>query len=585
MNFSNRLRSLEGRLSDDFATTLYEASGRDGATAWSIVAAVEKEHKDSASAAISTSAGAASQHGSMDVVNMTAAFQLVPFRELEEASRSLDLTTRAGELELLAQAFDGENVLAIRALISSSAKGLGQRPVLLLLFNMQDRIGPYLDLVLCADSVTAKVPRHMTKFSVMPKRAVPVVRGGTAQPTLADLHHMEFLAPLCGFFFERVPWVNGRGAYVDWVGFNTRSAEAPPRVNELDMYTVETIARSLGSFIHRVFVALGFPDSLDSGDEGFTWATFTVFYITHLQRALQMETLEEQYRHLTLCHTSYVEALQLTGENARRAIFGSRPAAHTLRKALFSRDSPPVQALLLAEEAWENTRAMREAIGFSLSNLGQFTAAHRMELPLRSKDPSLAAPAGRNAKQQQQQQQQQQHPQVKKPKLLQGPGPDTSSGTQASGHDVEPGSFEGTFAWLEADKLLLISGSVWFVVAIAKLYKVGVDSVCWPYVLSRRPDVKRKGCCLMWGTPGHTSDSSACHSLAGFDVKASSENTTLCRKPTAGESAKLSKQPALLRTPTASPGKGKGAGKGNGKGKGKGTPLQRGRGKAQPASS
>ena len=71
--------------------------------------------------------------------------------------------------------------------------------------------------------------------------------------------------------------------------------------------------------------------------------------------------------------------------------------------------------------------------------------------------------------------------------------PDDLQGGDGEPQARAPGSLSNTWVWLKPNALLLISGLVWDVAALAKHLKVGVASTCWPFQLNRRLALRVQG--------------------------------------------------------------------------------------------
>lgn len=101
-----------------------------------------------------------------------------------------------------------------------------------------------------------------------------------------------------------------------------------------------------------------------------------------------------------------------------------------------------------------------------------------------------------------------------------------------------------TFKWVSGGKELHISGLVWNIDALGR--KVGIPpalirSKCWPFLLTRRGEVKRPGLCANFGQePGHKHAKDSAHTVPRpLDLLNLSTDRRLCRYPTDAEAAAL----------------------------------------------
>ena len=442
------------------------------------------------------------------------------FRTCELACAKLDLTTAAGQLKALEFAFSSGSTLIAR-LILYGEKSLAKRhPFLTSLMECRVALTHYYGYCLTVDRTTGKPPKRAEHWSVTGKDSA-----STALLTAWCKQH------LVGFdYYHNEGGVYPLKSAIDGTVFE--------RIKDEDFYCRPGCVRDYCTWMHTMSLADGFANSTTNG---FTWLTWCDFYVSHLQRCTRLNNLDEQLAWLRDATDQFV-AFQRYVQDHKRQLITSPRLEENVFDAIAPFDVPPAQQIRSANADQEEFLTHRDR--WKWLGSAQAPVIDPEKLPLLSSAKAKGEPS--------------QPPKPAPKKANKKPSPTKpSSGKQPLGDDpnappahkkamLEPGSTANQAVWLKpvnsAKPLLLVSGRVWDVQAVAKHYKTTVAAKCWPTILNRRAPHNKLSNCPSYGKPGCTSIDDAKHGLANFDWEEAAAQ--FARVPTEDERKKIPPMPS-----------------------------------------
>lgn len=476
---------------------LREVAAQPNSTAVSIVAALLRER-----AAVLETVGRSSQRAedgssvesSMpDALASEAAFvKSREFRSLCQTIDSIDLSTLDGLRLALDAGFDGNCVVAVRALCATSR---GPDPIvkghriLRVLNDIRSARVDYFNYVLRVDRDSGIVEPPMLEYAFASTQDSALLN----QFLQFEFHHMDWYAAPCGLQGFR-QHLNG------WI--------SPMQTSKLDHYIQPDLLRELGLFGQRLFVALGC--TVASNVEGYDFAGLCNFFADHLNLARRLCTLDEKYSWLENAQKQFVSALAYISTAIRQKVYSSEPASVLLSRVLVPVSAECIQSCLTAQNEVKVLTAHRQKWQHIFNVAGSSLAPVSDVLPLLSeraaamkgskRTPGAISSGGANKAQRKE-----------RPPTATPATPNTTAAEQA----LPPGSLVASWSFANGGKYLLISGKVWNIEALAKHLGVQRSSVCWPYVLAGGRDFNRPARCDLWGKQGHKSASDSAHQLKG----------------------------------------------------------------------
>lgn len=548
---------------------LAAAAGEAGATAASIVTSLIRHVQSlraGASVAGPASGGGATGAASAPHDAIEEALTGSAFLTFKAAVSSADFLTAGGRQTAFEAATVGDCVLPIRVLALGEV-GLSKRdPALGSLLTLRPFLPDwytYCAAVEITADGTGVIPQALTSWGITGE-------GGT-QTTFLD----QFLR----FEYDSMNWL-GSHAQPGLLHYLSRLRRQ--RINAphaADHYCVPATTRALGDFGQALFSGTGYPAAPappgGGGPAGYSFKTWMDFYADHCEKATTLPTRAAQLDWLDDAELQMLDALRLMSLSAKAEICAVEGIRDHVLNALLPYDCRPAAYMRAKvanlEEDIEREARMRP-FGHAAAPPAAFAHAH--QLPLRSerraKLPSLKrARAGEDGEGGED-----------------GGRPDLLAG----GVDLPP-KLTGSApipVWLKNNELLLVSGRVWRVKALAAQLGIAVKSKCWGVLLSgRKGSNKLVGCCTHCKGEDHATLTSSAHVLDGFDP--ADYRAGFSDRPKDGEWARaLAAQPRLTAALEAA-GQGwlltgRNGGKGGGGGGGKGGRAGRasGRGGRQP---
>lgn len=405
----------------------------------------------------------------------------VSFRRVMSLVSSVDPEARDGARLILTHGFDGECVIAVRVLLSTSRGGdliAKRHPVLSLLNDARTSRPGYFNYALRLSVKLGDVPKKMLSFEFASE---------TSQGLMKQFLQLDFAA---------MDWISAPHGLQGW-----RQADngwtRPQVVDPADHYCQPDLLTELGNFGHRLFLAIGCADHVASG---YTFLTLCLRFAEHLRLARRLDTLQEQYAWLERSSSKFVAALGVVSNNLSQKLYSSNPATRTLRGPLIDDDAEPLAAIANAEISLERMTENRQDWEiFRASSSSSHPPAAGDTLPLlsqrRIKGVSRPPPRSSEGKSP-----------VKRAKI---------------GDDLQQGLPPGTllnWCYAKNGEYLLISGRVWNLKPLARYLGVKLSAPCWPFLLCSASEQNRAARCNKWGRPGHKSTSDTAHRIPGFGV-------------------------------------------------------------------
>ena len=459
------------------------------------------------------------------------------FRTITNLLSTLDTSTAEGRRDILAAAFDGDCVVAVRVLLSTTEMGdaLAKRHSTLAMLNelRMHRLA-YFDYLLCleTDPQSASfgtVPHRMLKYS------------------LASEHNVTLLNGLLGLQFDTEDWI---AAPHGLMGLKQRrdGALQPIVHDKRDYFCQPQLITELCQFLHVLLTGIG---GVATSSSGFTFLTLGAFFSNHLNKATRQTTETQVVNWVIRASNQFQSALTAIRLRLRSIILAARPADVTLKTHILEFDAACIQPLRNAERLVEeiaDRRAEQEALDGAPSGSSSGAAHNSYSLPLLSKVKSLTPANPGKTKE------------VDKKTLNKRLLEETPALTASEG--LPHGCLRNSWKLLSGNKLLIISGKAWDLPKCSRKLGIPLQGPCWPFLLSLCEDKNRLARCDKVNDSKHAAADSEAHKwlskvlALGHDALAEE-----CAKPaTAAQKANLSNKPDF--------GQGKGQGRGRGRGQG-----------------
>ena len=488
------------------------------------------------------------------------------FLDLVQAMAPLDSHSSEGRLQILDAAFQSRHALVGRLLLKGE-DGLARRhPILSTLYNIRGDLGDYIAYCQAVDPSLGLRPNGL---GIVPTRA----RSWTYNnPTSGE--PCQNLKQLMAFSVEKMAIHDGDHSMYYLKGLLTNKAGRIAAIHELDYYTIITAVEDWSDFMHRTIVAIGGPDVVQPPLAGYTIKTFCDFYLKHIKIALTLNSLREQVVWLAKAAKDFRLFIGILNGELKRFFGSARPAEAVFHMVMPIDARPPTN--MKDREASLNVLADGRELFDWIGGESSSALVDAHVLPLLSENQKILIDEGYLGQQELQDLQKRTKKKAKKGKgedepspKLQRVGNGGDKGTTAGGGGQPHGSNAYLWLFLSAQLLMrgktLESGRVWKLGDIAKDFKVQLNKVCWPFILSMREPKNRVSDCNGSGDDHKLPDSAAHKLIPGFDPKDQAIVDKYSRPPTAEEVAKMVAH-LKANTPPPPSYKGKGSGRGGGKG-------------------
>jgi len=555
---------LERRLHDR-RNILTEAEAQPGATAETITAALLDELRKIRSSGPSASLPSMGDNAPtpLDETRLVAVLtgsDNAAFRKITTALSGLDLSTPSGQRDALTLGYDGQCVVTVRVLFSTTENGdltvVRRHSTLSQLNELRQHRTAYFNWHL-------RVGKDMAIADRMERYSIASMLDGGDRTVLEgwlrlDLDTTDFIKAPHG--------VMGRLQHQD-------GRSVPVVHDPADYFCQPTLITKLCEFLHILACASGLA-ATSSG--GYTFVTLGEWYNSHLERAHRCPDISAVRVWLERSVRGFKSAL-LAIKMRLRAILYSPAFERTFDTFVLSFDAECFSELRSAEVIQENLAdRLAELEQYHGGSTSSGPALQSMTLPLLS---ALVKAPGKPK-----------GPMTKRQKL----GETTTPATPSAG-GLPPGSMVGTAKFINNGKWLVTSGRVWYLDAIAEHLGVTLKGPCWPFLLSGCTDANRPSRCPSWGQTHHESATSAAHSLKlkpgkSFNLKELVNGAQFSRFATPQEKAGLSSnrldeqpgqlQPSQQPSPPSQPAN-PARGRGRGRGRGRDGRGERGRGRGR----
>ena len=427
------------------------------------------------------------------------------FTMAEKKIDMCDLTTAEGRRKALEISFQSNSILLVR-LLARGSKALARRhPLLAKLHTLRPYLSYYFSFCQAVNPATGSVPTRASTWSWTSPT-------GEDDTSLNAFLKQQYLA---------INWVDPPHGFNGLQGLLNQARI--DSVDKRDHYTVLRVLEQLSDFGGRTFLAFGLPNKLTEEDAGFTWQNFISFYTSHVKRAFQLGSLNEQYDWLAKSDALFRESLRCMGDEVRRTLESSDPAAAQFG-AILPGDARPIAEMKTMQARLDLLLENRDAFSMFrpidstpaqldvLPRLSMRNHSKRLRSPARSRSNSPVRGGEANPLKQ---------PGHRKPPPLKPALKNTTAFSADRERHVNDGadpSAERTvphYHWLVPKKLLFTSGKVWNVDLLAKKLRVKVADKCWQVVLSRRTAANKQSMCEHKSQAGHQSIGAAAHTLGG----------------------------------------------------------------------
>lgn len=539
--------SFELRLSDR-RNVLIEAEAKPGATAEAITTALLDELRNIRLSGTSSDPSASSSAGPpivLDNASIESALtgsHSAAFRRISTQLATIATTTVAGHRDALAVGFEGNCIIALRVLFSSTEKGdpLASRHATLGKLNelRQYRLA-YLNHQICLDTTTMTVPDKYRNYSL--------ANMGAKSSSVFD-----------GWFALALETTDFISAPHGVLGLlQARDGKSIPySVNPIDYACQPALISELCRFLQLLGNAtLQLPAA---SNEGFTFVTLGEWYNNHLMRALRCGTPAETATWLRRSGDCWQSAMLAIGKRLRSLLYG-RLDGSTVTFVL-NRDCDELEPLRTAEKLQDKTADVRAEIEF-LTGASSSTVLPSLQLPLLSSFSDSVS--------------------GKKRKTPMTPGLDAPL-LEGEGRGLPPGCLLQSFRFTAGGNTLIQSGRAWNLRAIAThcgATTSGPSSIEWPVALFLGAEKNKAARCKLWGKPGHESPHSACHVLLDSSTAQAADLLDI-RERFSRDATPAEREGLVLKWTSpdgGSPGRGRGRGRGEGRGRGDGRGRGRGR--------
>lgn len=448
----------------------------------------------SGSSSMNASSNTSSLHVSTISDGIEAALMGAPYQRFKAAIMACNIATAEGRREAFEAATAGDCVLPIRLIMAGEVTLARRDAALGILLSLRPFLPEWFTHAAVIDATGAIHPA-LTKWSI----------------TGADNQLTGFMDS-----FLKAEYV------MDWYGshkqpglyhFLSAKQNGPlAALNEEDRYCIPSALRDLAKFGQSQFSALGYPSiptaQPGGGPIGYSFATWFEYLAEVVEMATTLPSPVAKLDWIDDVHEQALASLSLMSKLVRAEIFATERLAERSLNALLPHDCAPATYLrtkvleFVEDQAREaRMRPFTARADASSSNL----RADAYTIPLRSSRKK------------------------RKPELQLGKAGKAGARAETEGQT----RLVKVPVWLSRNKLLLVSGVVWDVPALAAALNVSVDSKCWAVILSRQADAKRQALCPKHGAGSvHASITSAAHQLPDFDRE---KHKDYSRPPTPSE--------------------------------------------------
>ena len=255
-----------------------------------------------------------------------AALSTQPFREFAAAFAGYDISTVDGCLCGIAAGFSPKCILTVRVLCYGERTIARRHEQLGRLLEARPHLYSHFTLHLMADVETGEVPSYRREWSIT---------GADGSDTLfleqflrQDIHLMAWAHMAC-------KWQHALTGSA-----NSSPLECPP---DADHFCVPSFIRVIIDLGERLFGAMGLPALLPL-PQGFTWRTWWVFYIDHVNFVSRLPSRERMLDWLDDAHLQALAALRLMSTTLKALLTCSAPGSRALG-ALLPTDCQPARIL------------------------------------------------------------------------------------------------------------------------------------------------------------------------------------------------------------------------------------------------